>query len=429
MADASTVANSEAGKTTDQLRAERQKRIVDATEMRQPDRIPIIVPFGNLLADMEGITRQELYNNPEKARIALGKAALRFQPDAASGANYSPGPSRVLDDRMTKWPGNGLSENSSFQYHEREYMRAEDYDAFLADPADWSIRVYLPRVFGELEGLSLLPHLGMASLGYYSATGDNIRDLVLPPVARAFHALFHAANVQAMWFEQMQETAKYMYDLGFASTAIGGGELMAAPFDFMSDTMRGMRGIFLDMRRCPDKLLAAEEKVLRFQVENAIARCKARGSNFVGIPLHRGSDGFISLPAFEKFYWPQLKSMLVSLIDAGIRPFVFCEGAWDQRLHYLAELPKGKILGLFQNSNIFKVKEILGEVMCIMGGMPVGLLAGGSPEEIRERTKKVCQAVGKGGAFIMHPEIGELEGCKPDLIKVWVDATKEYGVY
>jgi hypothetical protein len=429
MADASTVANSEAGKTTDQLRAERQKRILDATEMRQPDRIPIIVPFGSLLADMEGITRQELYNSPEKARIALGNAALRFQPDAASGAHCSPGPSRVLGDRMTKWPGNGLSENSSFQFHEGEYMKAEDYDAFIADPADWSIRVYLPRVFSELEGLSLLPHLGMAAFGYYAVSGESIRDLVRPPVSRAFQALFHAANVQAMWFEQMQETAKYMHELGFASTAIGGGELMAAPFDFMSDTMRGMRGIFLDMRRCPDKLLAAEEKVLQFQVENAIARCKARGSKFVGIPLHRGSDGFISLPAFEKFYWPQLKSMLVSLIDADIRPFVFFEGVWDQRLHYLAELPKGKILALFQNSNIFKVKEILGEVMCIMGGMPVGLLAGGAPEDIREHTRKVCQIVGKGGAFIMHPEIGELEGCKPDLIQVWVDATKEYGVY
>ena len=120
--------------------------------------------------------------------------------------------------------------------------------------------------------------------------------------------------------------------------------------------------------------------------------------------------------------------MLLALIDAGIRPFVFWEGVWDQRLKYLAELPKGKVLGMFHASNIFKVKEVLGDVMCIMGGMPVGMLAGATPDEIRERTKKVCQVVGKNGGFIMTSEISELEGCNPDLIQVWVDATKEYGV-
>ena len=43
--------------------------------------------------------------------------------------------------------------NGSFQFVEGEYMKAEDYDAFIDDPADWSIRKYWPRVFPELDGL------------------------------------------------------------------------------------------------------------------------------------------------------------------------------------------------------------------------------------------------------------------------------------
>jgi uroporphyrinogen-III decarboxylase len=183
------------------------------------------------------------------------------------------------------------------------------------------------------------------------------------------------------------------------------------------------------MRRCPEKLLAAEEKVLRFQVENAIERSKTRGVTMVSIPLHRGSDGFISLAAFEKFYWPQFKKMVFDLTDAGLTTVIFWEGCWNQRLHHLAELPKGKTIGWFQSSDIFKVKVVLGDTMCIMGGMPVGLLAGGTPDEIRERTKRVCEVAGKGGGFIMSSEIAELEGCNPDLIKIWIDATKEYGQY
>jgi len=37
--------------------------------------------------------------------------------------------------------------------------------------------------------------------------------------------------------------------------------------------------------------------------------------------------------------------------------------------------------------------------------------------------------VGKGGGYVMSVGIGEMEGCRPDLVKVWVEATKEYGVY
>jgi len=183
------------------------------------------------------------------------------------------------------------------------------------------------------------------------------------------------------------------------------------------------------MRRCPDKLLAAEEKVARIQTETAIARSRATGRRSVTIPMHRGSDGFISLPMFERFYWPQFKKMILDLIEAGITPFILWEGAWDQRLHYLAELPKGKTIGWFQQSNIFKVKEVLGGTMCIVGGMPVSMLLSSLPEEVREHTRKVCQGVGKGGGFIMSTDIAEMQGCDPELIQVWVDATKEFGAF
>ena len=75
----------------------------------------------------------------------------------------------------------------------------------------------------------------------------------------------------------------------------------------MSDTLRGMRGIMLDIHRRPEKLLAAMEKVLKFELEHAIAFSEATGLKTAFIPLHRGSDGFMSLPQFENFYWPTLK--------------------------------------------------------------------------------------------------------------------------
>jgi uroporphyrinogen-III decarboxylase len=221
---------------------------------------------------------------------------------------------------------------------------------------------------------------------------------------------------------------QYLAKLGFAPPTFV-GSLIEAPFDFMSDTLRGMRGIMLDIHRRPDKLLAAMDKVLRFELEFAINWSRATGINVAFIPLHRGSDGFMSLAQFEKFYWPTLKAMQVALVENGIMPFVFYEGVWDQRLKYLVELPKAKTTGLFQFSDIFKVKQVVGGTMCIAGGMRNSLLQAGTADEVREFTIKLCQEVGRGGGFIMTTGIGEMEGCKPDLVKVWVDTTKEYGVY
>ena len=206
------------------------------------------------------------------------------------------------------------------------------------------------------------------------------------------------------------------------------GALGLAPFDFMSDTLRGMRGIFLDMHRRPDQLLAAEEKARRICAEAAIESCRQTSGKFVFIPLHRGSDGFMSLKQFERFYWPQLKGLVNDLVNAGLIPALFYEGVWNDRLHYLRELPKGKTTGHFQSTDISKLKQTAGDVLSISGCFPVSLLQVGSAEKVRDETRKHCEILGQGGGFIMAAN-SSMDECDPQLVKVWVDATRKYGVY
>ncbi|HUI73143.1 MAG TPA: uroporphyrinogen decarboxylase family protein [Spirochaetia bacterium] len=421
-----TFVDPDVGRGPAQLYAERTKRFADVYQLKQPDRVPIQLGFGYMLAEMYGATRQEQHESAARELEMLEKAGSYFQPDSIMGLFNNPAVSLAVGDRMTKFPGHGLDPNGSFQFVEGEYMKAEDYDAFIDDPADWGIRKYWPRVFSELGGIGLLPPLGMATFGVYGLY--TLGSLAAPPLAKALRVMAHAVEAQAAADQRAVQTVQRMAELGFGPPTFMGA-LIEAPFDLMSDTLRGMRGIMLDMHRHPDKLLAAQEKVLRFQLEYAINWCNATGIKVAFIPLHRGSDGFMSLAQFEKFYWPQLRAMQVGLVEAGIMPFVFYEGVWDQRLTYLTELPKGKTTGLFQSSDIFKVKRVVGDTMCIMGGMPNSLLQAGTAQQVRDLTKRLCQEVGKGGGYIMSVGVGEMEGCRPDLVKVWVDATKEYGVY
>ena len=414
------------GKNPEELLAERGKRLEDALSLKQPDRIPLNMPASYLLSDYGGITHREQQDNWEKAQELLEQFALEYQPDTVIGLFNQPRPSWALGDRMTKWPGHGLPDTGSFQFDEHEFMKAEDYDAFINDPSDWTLRTYLPRAFEKLEGLQYLPPFGMWAFGHYHLA--NLPMYAAPPVQTALEALGEAIEVAVDDAARLQESTGRMVALGFPPTFLAGA-LIEAPFDFMSDTLRGMRGIMLDILRRPEQLLAAEQKVLDFQLEFAINFCAATGLKTAFIPLHRGSDGFMSLPQFERFYWPQLKEMMVTLAEHGIRPICFYEGVWDQRLEYLADLPRGKTAGWFQRSDIFKVKEVVGDTMCIIGGMKNSTLQAGTPEQVREETKKVCEIVGDGGGFIMSTGVGEMEGSNLDLVRVWLDATREYGVY
>ena len=85
MTEISAASSIDKGKTIEQLYQERAKRSDDAIHLRQPDRIPIALAFGNLLAEIGGITRQQLYESPDMALSALEKAAVRYQPDIAVG--------------------------------------------------------------------------------------------------------------------------------------------------------------------------------------------------------------------------------------------------------------------------------------------------------------------------------------------------------
>ena len=415
----------EDGKTAEQLIAERNQRLTDAYDLKQPDRIPISLNLSYMLSRMGGVTNQELDEDPDLCQELLERAALYFQPDEIMGGGWNGTPSMILGDRQTRWPGHGVAPDRPFQFKEGEYMKAEDYDEFIEDPSDFTLRTFLPRVYENLEGLALLQPLGNLLTGY--AALSNSWMLTLPPIAKAMEALAKVAQAAAASGPIMMRNGQRMAALGYAPVP----DFVCfayAPFDFMGDTLRGTRGIMRDVLQRPEKLLAAMEKSRKITVKACVAAAKLTGGKTVMIPLHKGSDGFISIQQFETFYWPSLKAMILDMIEAGLRPQPFYEGVWDQRLHYLAELPKGKTRGMFERSNMAKVKDVVGDVMPIIGGFPVSLLQTGTVEQVQEYTQKMCAEVGKNGGFVMAASTA-MDYCQPELVKAWVDATKRYGRY
>jgi hypothetical protein len=153
---------------------------------------------------------------------------------------------------MVLWPGHGIGDDDSYQVLEQEFMKASEYDELLRDPSDFAIRKFLPRMFSELEGLAMLPPVSL-SLGGFFGFLQGAMIFTLPPVVKALRALESAGASNARWISHLMECSARLEKLGFPGIPFYNGATIWPPFDFIGNSLRGMKGIFLDMRRCPEK--------------------------------------------------------------------------------------------------------------------------------------------------------------------------------
>lgn len=418
-------------KSVDELRLEREKRIKDAIELREPDRVPVTLNTGVFAARAAGLPSSAVFYDHNAYRQASRKLLLELEPDMG-GVGIAANAGTVLsllDTKNYRWPGGTLPSDADYQFVEGEYMKPDEYDIFINDPSDFILRYYFPRIYGILEPLTKMPPIGALR---ESGFPGFLSFLASPEFQQIATRVKQAVEEQRRIAEETTQFTQHMERLGFPSQFSRGGMMSGvggAPMDAIADLLRGMRGVMLDMYRCPDKLIAASEKVLNTRIANAVPAdpewkgLPQRG----GGPLHRGSDEFLSIKQFEKFYWPGLKRSTWASIELGYIVSHFYEGVWDKRLEYLLEFPKGKLIFHCERTDIFRAKEILGNHCCIQGGVPPALLTAGSPQDVDEYCKKLIKVIGKGGGFILGCG-SSIDCAKSANIKAMVDSVKNYGV-
>jgi uroporphyrinogen-III decarboxylase len=133
----------------------------------------------------------------------------------------------------------------------------------------------------------------------------------------------------------------------------------------------------------------------------------------------------MSRKQFEKFYWPGLKKAMEASIELGYVPMAFCEGRYGDRLEYFLELPKGKAVVHFDQTDMLKAKDVLKDHLCIMGNVPSSILQVGSIQDVEEYCKKLIQYCGKGGGFILTNG-SSLDEVNPSNLKAMIDSVKKF---
>jgi len=406
------------------LMLEREKRVNDAIACQVPDRVPILMVTGAFAAQYAGISHREDLYDLEKSAEAMVRTTLDFEPDMACPIMPFGAPLEALGYSQLKWAGHSLDDHTGYQFVEKEYMTADEYDALLYDPTDFILRSYWPRIFEKLGAFGQMPPLRNI-LCYYMGAMMGFLPFGTPGGMEALEAMKKAGEASMRLADAMMEYGKKITAAGFPIMFGGGTQ---APFDTLSDFFRGTAGLMMDMFRRPDKVLAATEKLLPMMIEMGIGGARMSHNPRVFIPLHKGQEGFMNAAQYEKFYWPTFRQLLVTLVDNGVTPIVLAEGTYTARLEFLRDLPEGKIIFWFENVDMKKAKEVLGGRVCIMGNVPMSLMVGGTPDEVKDYCKKTIDIAGKDGGYIMNAA-ATLDDARPENVRAMVDVTREYGVY
>jgi uroporphyrinogen-III decarboxylase len=407
----------------EKLYHERITRQLKANMCQEPDRVPVSLPTGNYPAYYVGSNFKTMMYDYKACVAAWRKFMIDFYDDMDSfmgpGFVFSGRVMDIMEYKNYCWPGHGLGDDvNTFQFVEAAYMKEDEYDAFLKDPSDFGFRVITPRIVGAAEPLAEFPPLNTLMGGPMSMTipfaQRKMRD--------AFKKMMAAGEEMERQRKILAEFNKEAREMGFPE---GRGGLALAPFDVLADSLRGTVGVAMDMYRQPEKLLEAIDMITEINIKRLIQI----PGHTLGFPLHKGDDTFMSRKQFEKFYWPSLKKTIDALIEEGIMPSLFAEGAYNERLEYIGDFPKGWVTWMFDKTDMARAKKMVGKTCCIAGNVPGSIVITGTAKQVKEECRKLIETCAPGGGYILAGGCTATETKNPANFRAFMEAAREYGVY
>jgi hypothetical protein len=368
----------------------------------------------------KGIIGKDIIYYHAKLRGPVMDFHREFDPDLSVSAMPYPGkPWDMLDFKLYIWGGQKLPEEYAIQAVEGEYMTADEYQDFIADPTAFWLKKYLPRAYGALAPMAMLPDFPRISESV--DTIDLLVPFGSPPFQEMLQKMMDAGNELMKILGEVGQTAAMVAAAGYPSM---GSNIVKTPFDYLGDTLRGTKGILMDMYRHPKDLMAACEAYVPILVNSIIKASDRTGAPCAMYVLHKGADSFMSDEQFKTFYWPTWKQVMMALYEEGITSYLFIEGSYNKRLEYLAEMPEKSLVCHFDQTDMKRVKEVLSDKHIIAGNVPASMMATGSVDEVRAYCEDLLALYEDAPAYILAHGCF-FENTTDEKLQAFIDSVKK----
>lgn len=386
------------------LLAARTERLTKAFAHEIPDRVPACVLGGSWSGHYAGHDVVATGYNYDALLDSFCRIAQDFPQMDGSAPATGPRPGPVLTAaaslEFSHFHTNGAPAPSVQHSEVAGILAVEEYPELIADPYSFIVTKQLPRRFRALGRSGAAGAMAMTQVGMlYAAYGRDAVGRIAGTLATSYGlpTIFKGSTEMAM--------------------------------DLLMDYFRGFRGISGDIRRHPQQVLDACEALHPLVLRRAAHGIPSGPFPGIFIPLHIAT--YLRPADFGRFYFPTFKRMVEDLVALDLTPILFMEGNWEPYYDFINELPKRKVVGLIETADFARAKRVVGDTLCIWGGMPVSVLNYSSRAEVVAYTRRLLDDLAPGGGYIFGVDKSLLapNDANPENLAAALDTVVEHGRY
>ncbi len=283
-----------------------------------------------------------------------------------SGTLFTPSIADVIEPVQNKFGPDGVTP----EHVQMPQMEREEYDALIEDPFGFVANVLLPRKYPRMFE--------------DRAYAKDVLKKIAADKAYAMGILFGA-------------TSKTLSEEYGITDMCNFAEVFSNPVDTLFDYLRGFKGTLTDLRRQPDKVKAACDKL--WETYN-LPQMQGTPATFPYACHMTHIAPYLSPKQFYEIYWPYEKAWIERAAAAGSKVWIMLEGRWENVWECFKEVPKDSCILHIDDDDIFKAKEVLGDYQILEGGLKMASVRTDSKEKVLEDTKKIIDACQIGDGFL-----------------------------
>jgi len=380
------------------------ERIEIATNLKEPDRVPVAPLNIYIFAYRAGISLREYRDDPVKMVQAFEKNL-----DIAGDMIYP----NLADRNHYIFPCLGAWDQYTLHW--------ELFDEF---PPKGNIPSFYEKPI--VEDIEDVMERGFSTILFNKRINQKTLQMSIGNI------LYYAYDYQKKYARAVRKfVEKY-------KISIIGGSRACIPYN-LAMYYRGTVNFVKDAYERPDLLKKFIDWLIDYEVIVAMKYCKdmgageVAGADFIFFADANASPPITPPEIFEELFVPSLKKSVDMIVKRGFGAHIHIDGDLTPVLESLTDLtkglPKGRIRLDLEKTDMARAKEILGDKLCLYGNVPASLLIYGTPKDVKKYCKRLIDDCAEGGGFILSTECETPWNAKPENVIAMIESAKEYGQY
>lgn len=291
-------------------------------------------------------------------------------------------------------------DGTTIEHIQNSLMKEDEYPQLIQDTESFIANVLLPRKFP------------------WFFEDKNKAKNALKTYANEQYKLFFEYTFAL--YEKMQNE--------YGIVTLVGENFVTPCLDTLFDSFRGFSGMLTDLRRRPDEVEAAIDKLWEVYCEESYNTPIENPFPFAEEMPHM--PAYLSPKQFDRFYWPQQKKWIDKLSSENSKLIILFEGKWKHVWDRFKDVAKDSVIIMCDDDDIFELNAALGDHHIITGGTQLAKIRLDSKENNINRAKAVIDACAPGGGFMYGTDKNWISpgDINPNLIDVY-NFAHEYGRY